>query len=169
MLTEFVNPVVEEEIYIPIPKVLKLRRTSRQQLQLFVCFNELWSQASSETQGRRSKCNSACNSTRWNCDPSSYCVIIALDVDDLIPTSNSSDLLSKVKAGLKENYVMTDLGELSWCLGIQVAQWQDSVWLTQRTWILKMIEEIRHARLRTLQRLLQVFIQVSPWDTSWYK
>jgi hypothetical protein len=31
-------------------------------------------------------------------------VIIALYVDDLIPASNSSDLLSKVKAALKENY-----------------------------------------------------------------
>ena len=35
---------------------------------------------------------------------------------------------------------MTDLGELSWCLGIQVAECQDSVRLTQRTYILKMLE-----------------------------
>ena len=67
-------------------------------------------------------------------------VIIALYVDDLILTSNSSDLLSKVKVALKENYKMTDLGELSWCLGIQVAQCQGSVRLTQRTYILKMLE-----------------------------
>ena len=66
-------------------------------------------------------------------------VIIALYVDDLILTSNSSDLLSKVKVALKENYKMTDLGELSWCLGIQVAQ---MVGLTQRTYILKMLERL---------------------------
>jgi hypothetical protein len=47
-------------------------------------------------------------------------VIIALYIDDLVLTSNSSDLLSKVKAALKEDYKMTELGKLSWCLGIQV-------------------------------------------------
>ena len=35
---------------------------------------------------------------------------------------------------------MNELGELSWCLGIQVAQCQDSVRLTQKTYILKMLE-----------------------------
>ena len=50
---------------------------------------------------------------RWDSDPCLY------------PTSKSSDLLSKVKAALKENYKMTHLGELSWCHGTQVAQCQD--------------------------------------------
>jgi hypothetical protein len=72
-------------------------------------------------------------------------VIIALYVDDLMLTSNSSDLLSKVKVALKQNYKMTDLGELSWCLRIQVAQCQDSVRLTQGTFILKMFESTTRA------------------------
>jgi len=87
------------------------------------------------------------NFTRCNSDPYLYVrkeksefVIIALYVDDLVVTCNSSDLLSKIKVALKENYKMTDLGELSWCLGIQVTQCQDSVRLSQRTFILKMLE-----------------------------
>ena len=40
---------------------------------------------------------------------------------------------------------MTDLGELSWCLRIQVAQCQDSVRLTQGTFILKMFESTTRA------------------------
>ena len=67
-------------------------------------------------------------------------IIIALYVDDLNLTSNSSDLLSKVRVALKENYKMTDLVEQSWCLGIQVAQYRDSVRLSQRTAIIKMLE-----------------------------
>ena len=85
--------------------------------------------------------------SRCNSDPCLYVrketgefVILAVYVDDLIVTSNSSDLLSKVKVALQENYKMTDLGELSWCLGIQVAQCQDSVRLSRRTSILKMLE-----------------------------
>jgi len=37
---------------------------------------------------------------------------------------------------------MTDLGELSWCLGIQVAQRPDSVRLTRKTYILKILERL---------------------------
>jgi len=65
------------------------------------------------------------NLTRCNSDLSRYVrkenrefVIIAPDVDDLIVTSTSSDLLSKGKATLKENHKIPDLGELSWCLRI---------------------------------------------------
>jgi len=45
-------------------------------------------------------------------------------------------------------------GWTSWYLGIQVAQCQDSVRLTQRTYS----GEIRHVRLKNLARLLQRFI-----------
>jgi len=84
-------------------------------------------------------------------------IIIALYVDDLNLTSNSSDLLSKVRVALKENYKMTDLVEQSWCLGIQVAQCQDSVRLTQRTYILKMLERFGMQDCKPC-KLLQLFI-----------
>jgi hypothetical protein len=67
-------------------------------------------------------------------------LIIALYVDDLILTSQPSYLLSKVKVALKEDYNMSDLVELYWCLGMQVAQYRDSVRLSQRTAIIKMLE-----------------------------
>jgi hypothetical protein len=53
---------------------------------------------------------------------------------------HTSHLLSKVKAALKESYKMTALGELFFCLGTQVAQYEDSVPLTQRTDVIKMLE-----------------------------
>jgi len=40
---------------------------------------------------------------------------------DLILKSKSSELY-KFKCGFKENYKKTDLGELSWCLGIHTTQ-----------------------------------------------
>ena len=56
-------------------------------------------------------------------------VILALYVDNLILTSNSPTLLARVKAELKSSYKMTDLGNLSWCLGNQVARTQESITL----------------------------------------
>ena len=40
--------------------------------------------------------------------------------DGLILTSNSSNVLELVKQELMSNYEMTNLGDLSWCLGIQL-------------------------------------------------
>jgi hypothetical protein len=149
VVTAFLNPDVEEEMYIQFPQGLEVPeefKTGAPALRLLKGLYglkqapRLWSDAVNATLQRL-------NFTRCNADPclevrkeKSEFVIIALYVDDFILTSNSSDLVSKVKIALKEKYKMTDLGELSWCLGIQVAQCQDSVRLTQRTYILKMLE-----------------------------
>jgi hypothetical protein len=148
-VTAFLNPDVEEEIYIQFPQGIEVPEEFKKEapsLRLLKGLHgvkqapRLWNEAVNAT--LRHLHLTLCNS-----DPCLYVrkersefVIIALYVHDLFVTINSSDLLSKVKVALKENYKMTHLGELSWCLGIQVAQCQDSVRLTQRTYILKMLE-----------------------------
>jgi len=52
---------------------------------------------------------------------------------------------------------MADLGELSWYLGIQVAQCQHSVRLTQKTYIFRMLERFGMQDWN-LAKLLQLFI-----------
>jgi hypothetical protein len=148
MVTAFLSPDMEEEIYIQflqgleVPEEIKKGAPALRLLKGLYGLKQaprLWNDAVNATLHRL-------NLTRCNSDPclfvrkeKSEFVIIALYDDDLVVTSNS-DLLSKVKVALKENYKMTDLGELSWCLGIQVAQYQASVRLTQWTYILKMLE-----------------------------
>ena len=158
VVTTFLNLDVEEEIDIQFPQGLEVPEEFKKGVPALRLLKglyglkqapRLWNDAVNATLQHL-------NFTRCNADPCLYVrkeksefVIIALYVDDLILTSNSSDLLSKVKSALKEKYKMTDLGELSWCLGIQVAQCQDNVRLTQRSDILK---------IANLARLLQLFI-----------
>jgi hypothetical protein len=136
VVTAFLNPDVDEEIYIQFPQGLEVPEEFKKGVPALRLLKglyglkqapRLWNDAVNATLHRL-------NFTRCNSDPCLYVrkeksdfAIIALYVADLILASNSSDLLSKVKVALKENYKMTDLGELSWCLGIQVAQCQDSV------------------------------------------
>jgi hypothetical protein len=47
-------------------------------------------------------------------------MLIALYVDDLIPASNSKRMLHKEKEALRKRFEMKDLGEVHYCLGIQV-------------------------------------------------
>ena len=66
--------------------------------------------------------------------------IIAIYVDDFILTLNSSNLLELMKQELMVNYNMTDLGDLSWCLGIQVTEGDDAVLLYQSAYVTRLVE-----------------------------
>ena len=47
-------------------------------------------------------------------------MLIARYVDDLIPASNSKSMLHREEAALQQRFEMKDLGEVHYCLGIQV-------------------------------------------------
>ena len=55
-----------------------------------------------------------------------YAHCIALYVDDLIPASNSKSMLHGEKAALQQRFEMKDLGEVHYCLGIQVKRDKDN-------------------------------------------
>ena len=52
--------------------------------------------------------------------------LVVLYVDDLIIECSSDKLMSTIKLRICERFDMTDLGELKFCLGIEVAQCHDS-------------------------------------------
>jgi len=112
VVTAFLNPDVEEEIYIQFPQGLEVPKEFKKKAPALRLLKglyglkqapRLWNDAVNATLHRL-------NFTRCNYDPCLYArkeksefVIVALYVDDLILTSNSSNLLSKVKVALKEN------------------------------------------------------------------
>jgi Reverse transcriptase (RNA-dependent DNA polymerase) len=55
--------------------------------------------------------------------------IIVLYVDDTMLASTSLAAINKDKAFLKSRYQMTDLGELTWILGMQVTWDRDTSWI----------------------------------------
>jgi hypothetical protein len=122
VVTAFLNPDVEGEIYIKFVQGLEVPEEFKKAAPALRLLKGLYGLKQAPRLW-----NDAVNATLHHLNFTSEFVIITLYVDDLIVTCNSSDLLSKVKVALKENHKMTDLGELSWCLGIQVAQCQDSV------------------------------------------
>jgi Reverse transcriptase (RNA-dependent DNA polymerase) len=69
--------------------------------------------------------------------------IIVLYVDDTTLASTSLAAINEDKVFLKSRYQMTDLGELTWILGMQVTQDRDAGWiaLTQHKYIEDMLEQ----------------------------
>ena len=53
-------------------------------------------------------------------DEHGYIVLISLYVDDLIITRNAEKLIDEIKEQMSQVFEMKDLGELHYCLGLEV-------------------------------------------------
>jgi hypothetical protein len=64
-------------------------------------------------------------------DDGQLCCAVAVYVDDIIITAETQTTRNEIKSALSSRYRMTDMGKLSWYLGIQVLQTNESILLSQ--------------------------------------
>jgi Reverse transcriptase (RNA-dependent DNA polymerase) len=69
------------------------------------------------------------------------CLIMGVYVDDLIITDSSESEVAKFKLQMKEKFRMSDLGLLSYYLGIEITQMKDGVILCQESFAHKILKE----------------------------
>ncbi|KAL9281401.1 putative RNA-directed DNA polymerase [Arabidopsis thaliana] len=68
-------------------------------------------------------------------------MIIAVYVDDLFVTGTSLELIIRFKKEMSSKFEMSDLGLLSYYLGIEVTQHSEGITLNQSRYALKILEE----------------------------
>nr|KAJ0195950.1 hypothetical protein LSAT_V11C700347840 [Lactuca sativa] len=68
-------------------------------------------------------------------------VILLVYVDDIIITGNCRDELENVKKKLKSQFLIKDLGELKYFLGIEVIKTGQGICLNQRKYCLELLQE----------------------------
>ncbi|GEM11437.1 gag-Pol polyprotein [Rhodotorula toruloides] len=138
----YLHGSLDEELYMRIPegidsgeysgKVLKLDRALYGLKQA----GRLWNHRIDRTLrrlGYRRTVSDACIYSRRAGGVHHY---IALYVDDLLFVSPSLDEITRLKAGLKEEYGIKDLGAAKFILGIQIHQRSDgSLFLSQRAYL----------------------------------
>jgi hypothetical protein len=59
-------------------------------------------------------------------------LIVSLYVDDLIYTGNDGELMESFKNSMKRNFAMTDLGKMSYFLGVEVIQNDTGIFINQQ-------------------------------------
>lgn len=57
-----------------------------------------------------------------NCENGAMVLIVALYINDLLVTGPEGEYLTKFKAQMKKVFEMTDLGEMTYFLGMEVMQ-----------------------------------------------
>jgi len=70
-----------------------------------------------------------------------YLLIVAVYVDDLFVTGTSLEVINNFKAEMSSRFDMSDLGKLSYYLGIEVIQHNEGIMLNQTRYALKILEE----------------------------
>lgn len=94
----------------------------------------------------------------------SVVVHLAVYVDDILVTGNSSDEIIALKAALHNQFKIKDLGFLNYFLGIEVLQEPTSVFMTQRKFAKELLSEFDDASISLHKSPLPVHLQLKTTD-----
>lgn len=91
-------------------------------------------------------------------------ILISLYVDDMIITGNANSLIKEIKQQMSQEFEMKDLGDLHYCLGLEV--WKDSgqTFLTQGKYAKNLLERFRMEQCKTAATPLQQNLKLSSDD-----
>lgn len=70
-------------------------------------------------------------------------MVVSLYVDDLIFTGNDMEMLNDFKASMKQEFDMTDLGELHHFLGIEVSQSSKGIFISQGRYAREILKKFK--------------------------
>ncbi|KAK8935860.1 hypothetical protein KSP39_PZI014011 [Platanthera zijinensis] len=83
-------------------------------------------------------------------------VALIVYVDDIVLTGDDVDGISKVKSFLNDQFEVTDLGHLCYFLGIEVAHSSRGIYISQRKYILDLLQQAGLADSRPVDTPIEV-------------
>jgi hypothetical protein len=90
--------------------------------------------------------------------------LLLLYVDDMLITGDNSDHISHVKKHLSKEFQMSDLGPLSYFLGIQVQQTLKGFYLSQSKYIQDLLDRSGLTDTRPIATPMDIHLQLRPKD-----
>ena len=93
---------------------------------------------------------------------SAGCIFLVIYVDDIVLTGSDHHGISQVKQHLCQHFQTKDLGKLIYFLGIEVAQSNTSIVISQRKYALDILEEIGLMRLKSIYTPMDPNVKLLP-------
>ncbi|AQK68041.1 putative tRNA (guanine(26)-N(2))-dimethyltransferase 2 [Zea mays] len=90
--------------------------------------------------------------------------LLLLYVDDMLITGDNSEHISHVKLHLSKEFQMSDLGPLSYFLGIEVQQTQKGFYLSQSKYIQDLLDRSGLTDTRTVATPMDIHLKLRPKD-----
>ena len=143
----FLNDELEEEVYVKQPDGYVKKGREHLVMRLKKALYGL-KQAPRAWYTKLDKCLRSLNFTRSSQEHVVYFkrsgtsrLIIGIYVDDLIITGTENHQIEDFKAQMKNQFEMSDLGLLTSYLGIEVTQERGKILLSQKSYVLRILEE----------------------------
>ena len=70
-------------------------------------------------------------------------IIVAVYVDDLLIAGPNISLINDLKLDLKGTFYMSDLGELTYFLGVQISRLHDGLFISQTKYLLDLSKKFK--------------------------
>ena len=90
-------------------------------------------------------------------------------MDDIVITGNDQDGIRNLKQHLFNHFPTKDLGKLKYFLGIELAQSNFDVVMSQRKYVLDILEETNMLDYKPLDTLMDPNVKFVPGQGSLYK
>jgi hypothetical protein len=90
--------------------------------------------------------------------------LIFLYVDDMIITGDNSEYIAFIKARLREDFLMTDLGPLRYFLGIEVSSTPDDFYISQEKYIQDLLARAALGDERIVETPMELNVQLRASD-----
>ena len=94
-------------------------------------------------------------------DEKGYIVLIFLYVDDLIITGNVGKLIDEIKEQLSKVFEMKDLGELHYCLGLEVWRNARQTFVCQSKYVIEVLKIFKMDQCKSSTVLMQENVKLS--------
>jgi hypothetical protein len=92
--------------------------------------------------------------------------LISLYVDDLIITGNAEKLIDEIKEQLSKVFEMKDLGELHYCLGLEVWRNAGQTFVCQSKYIREILKRFKMDQCKSSTVPMQQNVKLSCYDGS---
>ena len=100
---------------------------------------------------------------------SKECIYLIVYVDDIVITSSDQDGIQRLKQYLFNHFQTKDLGKLKYFLGIEIAQANSGVVMSQKKYVLDILEEIGILDCKFVDTPMDPNVKLVPGQGSLYK
>ena len=92
--------------------------------------------------------------------------MIAVYVDDLTLAGDNDAKISQTKKALCTEFEMTDLGLMHYCLGVEVWQESDQIFVLQRKYATELLKAFSMSECKSVSTRFEVNLKLSKEDSS---
>ncbi|XP_022570911.2 uncharacterized protein LOC106407057 [Brassica napus] len=165
--TAFLHGELKEEVYVKQPEGFEVEGEEYKVYKLNKALYGL-RQAPRAWNAKLNKVLGHLKFTRCSKEPALYrkqegnhCLLVAVYVDDLLITGSDQGLIYEFKKEMSSNFEMSDLGLLSYYLGIEVYQEKGRITLNQRRYANKILSEAGMAECNATHTPMEFGLKVS--------